>query len=258
MKAEKYPELRERNGVEIMEKKRLLVVSAHPADFVWRAGGTIASYIQKGHTVKIIVLSYGIRGECNDLWKQPGQTVESVKATRDAESRRAAAILGVTDIEYWDYEDYPFTYDRERMDRLTRAIREFRPDILLTHDKNDVLNPDHNAVSEMVFRCSVMSNSRGVQMEGTTVTKQMAIFGFEPHQTEISGYVPTMMIDITDSFDKKVEAMHCFKSQSHLIEYYTQRAFMRGNHARRLSGNQSYQYAESFHHFFPSVGEEFT
>ena len=240
-----------------MEKKRMLVISAHPADFVWRAGGTIASYIEKGHDVKIIVLSYGIRGECNDLWKAPNQTIESVRATRDSESRAAAAILGVTDIEYWDYEDYPFVYDRDSMDRLTLAIRNYRPDIILTHDKNDALNPDHNAVSEMAFQCSVMSNSRGVQLEGTEVTKQMAIYGFEPHQTEISGFVPTMIIDITDVYDKKIEAMNCFKSQSHLIEYYKERAFMRGNHARRLSGVQTYKYAETFHSFFPSVGSEF-
>lgn len=240
-----------------MEKKKMLVVSAHPADFVWRAGGTIASYIEKGHEVKVIVLSYGIRGECNDLWKQPGQNPTSVRAARDAESRRAAEMLGVEDIEYWDYEDYPFTYDREMLDRLAREIREFRPDIILTHDRNDAFNPDHNTVSEMAFRCSIMANSAGVQIEGTRATSQMAIYGFEPHQTEISGYVPTMIIDITDTYEKKVEAMNCFKSQSHLIEYYKERAFMRGNHARRISGNQSYKYAESFHHFFPSVSQEF-
>ena len=47
--------------------------------------------------------------------------------------------------------------------------------------------------------------------------------------------------------------MECFKAQGHLIEYYKQRAFMRGNHARRLSGRKDCQYAESFARVFPQV-----
>jgi 4-oxalomesaconate hydratase len=50
--------------------------------------------------------------------------------------------------------------------------------------------------------------------------------------------------------------MKCFKAQSHLIEYYTQRAFLRGNHIRRISGNQTYKYAECFSNFFPVAAEE--
>ncbi len=62
------------------EKKRLLVVSAHAADYVWRAGGTIAHYIQKGAPVRVIVLSLGVRGESNHLWKTPGVTPQEVAA----------------------------------------------------------------------------------------------------------------------------------------------------------------------------------
>lgn len=93
-------------------------------------------------------------------------------------------------------------------------------------------------------------------MDGTKTTKQMQLFGFEPHQTELSHYVPGQFVDISDVYEQKVAAMKCFKAQSHLIEYYTQRAFMRGNHARRLSGRQTYRYAESFSRFFPVVSEE--
>jgi 4-oxalomesaconate hydratase len=84
----------------------------------------------------------------------------------------------------------------------------------------------------------------------------MQLYGFEPHQTELSHYVPGHFIDITAVYEKKVNAMKCFKAQSHLIEYYTQRAFMRGNHARRLSGCQEYRYAESFARVFPVVSTE--
>lgn len=237
--------------------KKLLVVSAHAADYVWRSGGTIAKYIKNGAEVHVVVLSFGIRGESNDLWKQPNQTADTVKAIRRQETTAAAAELGITNIEFWDLKDYPMDFDKELEDRMVRKIRTVRPDYIITHDRNDILNPDHNKVHEFVFRCSVMSNSKGVLTTGLEATKQMQIYGFEPHQTELSGFKPDCFIDITETYEQKVKAMHCFKAQSHLIEYYTQRAFMRGNHARRLSGNQTYKYAESFASVFPYVGESF-
>src|SRR5699024_10769206 len=123
------------------------------------------------------------------------------------------------------------------------------------HDKTDILNPDHDNIHKLVWRSSVQSNSSGVLTEGYPTTKQMRIFGFEPHQTEISEYVPDQFIDITSVYDKKVEAMNCFKGQEHLIQYYKDRAAMRGNHARRLSGNPSYKFAESFASYYPVVSE---
>lgn len=240
-----------------IDQKRLLVISAHAADYVWRCGGTIAKYISQGAQVKVVVLSLGVRGESGHLWKQPGQTTEQVTSIRRQECLAAASCLGLDDIEIWDYRDYPLVITEELSERLLHTIRTFRPDIIVTHDKYDVLNPDHNAVSQAVFACSVQSNSAGVLVDGTTVTKQMRIFGFEPHQTELSHFLPGMFINITDSFEKKEAAMNCFRAQNHLIEIYRQRAVLRGNHARRLSGNQSYKYAECFAAFFPPVCEEF-
>ena len=240
----------------MIKGKRMLVVSAHAADYVWRAGGTIAKYIKEGADVHVVVLSFGVRGESNDLWKQEGATADSVKAVRRAETKAAAEVLGVEQIEFWDLQDYPMQFNTELEERLVRKIRAVQPDIILTHDRYDVLNPDHNQVSDFTYRCSIMSNSNGVKLEGTKTTKQMRIFGFEPHQTELSDFKPDSLIDITDVYEQKITAMKCFKAQSHLIEYYTQRAFLRGNHLRRISGNQSFKYGESFANYFPTAGEE--
>lgn len=240
--------------------KKVLVVSAHAADYVWRSGGTIAKYIKNGAEVHVVVLSFGIRGESNDLWKREGATNDSVREIRFAETTEAAKALGIQFIEFWDLPDYPMdqSLTPEIQERLIRKIREVQPDIILTHDKNgdDVLNPDHNVVSQFVFACSIQSNSSGVQIEGTKTTSQMRLFGFEPHQTELSNFKPGSLVDITETYDQKVTAMNCFKAQGHLIEYYRERAFLRGNHIRRISGNQAYKYAECFSNFFPVAGEE--
>jgi len=50
----------------------VLVFSAHAADFVWRAGGTIALYASRGHRVRILCLSHGERGESQGAWKEQG------------------------------------------------------------------------------------------------------------------------------------------------------------------------------------------
>ena len=234
----------------------LLVVSAHAADFVWRAGGTIAKYVRHGANVALVVLSYGVRGESNDLWNVKGQTADNVKRIRHDEIEAARKHLGVQDIEIWDYDDYLMEFPPERMDRMIRKIREVKPRHIITHGPKDAFNPDHERVCRFVFEASVLSISNGVRIEGYPTAKQARIFGFEPHQTEICDFKPEVIIDITETYEQKVAAMEVFKAQKHLIDYYTERARMRGNHARRCSGNSQYQYAETFSRFFPYVGEE--
>ncbi|VBB09533.1 glcnac-pi de-n-acetylase [Lucifera butyrica] len=234
----------------------LLVVSAHAADFVWRSGGTMAKYIKNGANVSLVILSYGVRGESNDLWKQEGQTMESVKKARHAEVEQALMQLNIKNVEFWDLEDYKLEFTREHMERMVKKIREVRPHYIITHGPKDAFNPDHENVSKFVWEASVLSISNGVKIEGYPTAKQARIFGFEPHQTEICDFKPDVIIDITETYQQKEAAMQCFKAQKHLIAYYADRAKMRGNHARRCSGNSEYKYAESFSRFYPYVGGE--
>ncbi len=74
------------------DEKTALVVSAHSADFVWRAGGAIALHQEKGFKVTVVCLSYGERGESAKLWKQQGMTLEKVKKERRLEAENAVAL----------------------------------------------------------------------------------------------------------------------------------------------------------------------
>ena len=64
-----------------------LVVSAHAADFVWRAGGAIALAAARGHRVTVLCLTYGERGESASAWRA-GKTLEEIKALREDEASR--------------------------------------------------------------------------------------------------------------------------------------------------------------------------
>jgi 4-oxalomesaconate hydratase len=116
--------------------KTALVVSAHAADFVWRAGGAIALHAARGWSVKIVCLSYGERGESAKLWREPGMTLEKVKANRRAESQAAAEVLG-GEVEFFDCGDYPMRVPDEALFRLADLYRSAQPEFVLTHSIED-------------------------------------------------------------------------------------------------------------------------
>lgn len=230
---------------------RLLVIGAHSADFVWRAGGAVAMATADGGVARVIALSYGERGESGELWKTPGQTVERVKEIRHGEAERAAAVLGA-DFRCLDLGDYPLEIDPGALVRISDEIREFAPDAVVTHTDTDPFNPDHPVAYRAVDRARGLAAGAGVASAFETV-RPPALFLFEPHQPELCNFTPTTFVDITSVYERKVEAMAEMKAQRYLQSYYAERAAHRGNHARRASGNQEVRYAEAFQRMIPQV-----
>jgi 4-oxalomesaconate hydratase len=231
--------------------ERLLVIGAHSADFVWRAGGVVAVTTAAGGTAQVLALSYGERGESGELWKEPGQTVERVKEIRHGEAERAAAALGAT-FECLDLGDYPLDLDRDALVALAERIREFAPDMLITHTDRDPFNPDHAAAFFAVERARALAAGAGVASAFDTI-QPPELFLFEPHQPELCNFVPTTFVDITPVFERKQAAMAEMQAQAYLHTYYAQRAEQRGNHARRSSGDPAIRYAEAFQRVTPQV-----
>jgi 4-oxalomesaconate hydratase len=229
----------------------MLVIGAHAADFVWRAGGAVAVTTRNGGVARIIALSYGERGESGELWKQEGQTLERVKQIRHAEADRAAAALG-SEFRCLDLGDYPLEIDRDALARIADEIREFAPDVLITHTDTDPFNPDHPVAFGAVTRARGLAAGAGVPSAFETV-KPPALFLFEPHQPELCNFIPTTFVDITAVIDAKLAAMAEMKAQAYLQTYYAQRAEHRANHARRASGNTAVRYAEAFQRVTPQV-----
>ena len=234
--------------------KRMLVIGAHSADFVWRAGGAIAVTKSRGGTARVVALSYGERGESGELWKEPGQTVEHVKEVRHGEAERAAAALGA-DFVALDLGDYPLEIDKEGLVRIADVIRDFAPDVLLTHTDKDPFNPDHAAAFFAVERARALAAGAGVTSAFAIVDPPELLL-FEPHQPELCNFVPTTFVDITPVIEQKQAAMAEMKAQAYLQTYYGQRAEQRGNHARRSSGNNAIRYAEAFQRVTPQVVAE--
>ena len=231
--------------------RKLLVIGAHSADFVWRAGGAIAITTAGGGDARVLALSYGERGESGELWKEPGQTVERVKELRHAKAERAAAALGA-EFGCLDLGDYPLQVDGDALVSIADRIREFSPDVVLTHTDRDPFNPDHASAFFAVERARALAAGAGVPSAFETVQPPELLL-FEPHQPELCNFVPTTFVDITPVIEKKNAAMAEMKAQAYLVTYYTQRGEQRGNHARRSSGDSSIRYAEAFQRVTPQV-----
>jgi 4-oxalomesaconate hydratase len=231
--------------------RRILVIGAHSADFVWRAGGAIAAATRAGGVAQVIALSYGERGESGELWKEPGQTIDAVKRVRHAEAEKAAAAVGA-EFRALDFGDYPLEIDAGRLARVVDAIREFAPHVLVTHTDTDPFNPDHPVAHAAVVRARSLAAGAGVASAFDSI-RPPDLFLFEPHQPELCNFTPTTFVDITDVYEVKVEAMAAMQAQKYLQTYYGQRGEQRGNHARRASGDQSVRYAEAFQRVLPQV-----
>jgi len=232
--------------------RRLLVIGAHSADFVWRAGGAIAVTTAAGDVAQVLALSYGERGESGELWKEQGMTVERVKEVRRDEAERAAGHLGAG-FESLDLGDYPLVVDRDGLNAIAAKIREFAPDVVLTHTDRDPFNPDHAEAFFAVEKARALAAGAGTASAFGEPFEPPELLLFEPHQPELCNFVPNVFLDITSVIEQKRAATAEMKAQSHLVGYYDQLAARRANHARRSGGATSIEYAEAFQRVTPQI-----
>lgn len=234
-----------------MTGRRMLVVGAHSADFVWRAAGAIAVHTAAGGEAQVVALSYGERGESGELWKEPGQTVENVKRIRREEAEQAAAAVGAS-FTGFDLGDYPLRVDDDAVERLADLMREYAPHVVLTHPEKDPFNPDHPEAHRATLRARLLT-SGAVVASGFKTAPPSELLVFEPHQPDLCGFVPDTFLDITPVIDAKRAAMKAMAAQRYLQEYYAQRGEQRANHARKLTGNEEIRFAEAFQRLLPKV-----
>jgi 4-oxalomesaconate hydratase len=231
-----------------------LVVSAHAADFVWRAAGAIALAATRGERVTVLCLTYGERGESASAWRA-GRSLEEIKALRRGEAETAAAALGAQ-IEFLDAGDYPLRETDELVDRIVGVYRRVNPSVVLTHPLADPYNQDHPAAAQMALRARVLAQAIGYPAPGEPIGAP-PVFLFEPHQSEMCGFKPEVLLDITPVFEAKRKAMEAMAAQQHLWEYYTDLARRRGTQLRRNAGPNlglpQSTLAEAYMRVFPQV-----
>lgn len=128
--------------------ERVLVVAAHPDDAEFGAAGTVARWVGEGAEVRYLVVTRGDKGS-----DDPTVDPSVLGALREREQRAAAAEIGVAGVDFLDEPDGQVEPTLQLRERITYAIRAFRPEIVMGHDptvlfvNNEWVNhPDHRAV----------------------------------------------------------------------------------------------------------------
>jgi LmbE family N-acetylglucosaminyl deacetylase len=130
--------------------RRVLVVAAHPDDIEFGAAGTIARWVGEGASVRYLVATRGDKGS-----DAPHADVAALVELREREQRAAAAEIGVDGVDFLDEPDGQVQASLELRERITRAVRAWQPEVVMTHDptvlfvNNEWVNhPDHRAVGQ--------------------------------------------------------------------------------------------------------------
>lgn len=132
--------------------ERVLVVAAHPDDIEFGAAGTVARWVGEGAEVRYLLMTRGDKGS-----DDPDADPVALASLREAEQRAAAAEIGVHAVDFLDEPDGQVEPSLRLRERVTRAIRTHRPEIVMSHDptvlfvNNEWVNhPDHRAVGTVV------------------------------------------------------------------------------------------------------------
>ncbi|MEC5178980.1 PIG-L deacetylase family protein [Arthrobacter sp. CG_A4] len=193
--------------------ERVLCFTAHPDDIDFGAAGTIAAWTAAGVQVSYCIMTDGDAGGFD-----PDKR-EEVSGLRNAEQRRAAALVGVTDIHYLHQRDGYLEPSHEVIREVVRLIRQLRPDVVLSmHPERNWTriqksHPDHLAVGEAVTRAVYPA------LENPFAYPELAEAGLEayklPYLWLFAGPEEreNHFVDVTGQVDGKLAAIHVHASQ---------------------------------------------
>lgn len=192
---------------------RVLAVYAHPDDPEISAGGTLARWAAAGSEVHVLVTTLGDKGSSD-----PDVDTEALARLRREESAAAARVLGVAGTHHLDHPDGELPDDRVLRAELVRAIRSLRPDVVLCPDPTAVFFGD-GYVNHRDHRVTGFAaiDAASPAAGNPHYFPELRAEGLEVHQPRalyLSGTLePNVWIDVSDTLDRKVEALFCHASQ---------------------------------------------
>jgi len=187
--------------------KNILVFIAHQDDETIGCGGTLRKFYEMGHNVIVSFVTDGSTGI--DQSQEIG--TETIVDTRLKESQRACKILGVTKIEQMKLRCQDVENSQKNFHKFIRLIRKYQPDIIITHYEKDK-HRDHRATYEIVSEASWKA-SENIHAELGPPHKVGDVWCCEV--TDLIDK-PDIYVDITGCFDKKMEALTEYSSQSYV------------------------------------------
>lgn len=190
----------------------VMLVGAHPDDCDLKAGGLTALYRDRGHDVRILSMTNGDAGHHET-------TGVALADRRKKEGEAAAGVVGAT-FEMFDNSDGELMPTLPERRRLIRYIREYDPDLLVTHRPNDY-HPDHRYTAQLVRDAAYMVRVPSICPETPALDSDPVIGYFHDHFEKPNPFDPDVIVAIDDVVEQKVEMLHCHESQMYEWLPYT-------------------------------------
>jgi LmbE family N-acetylglucosaminyl deacetylase len=196
--------------------KRVLSIHAHPDDQEFTVAGTLAKWARAGTEVVTVCLT---RGEAGSNKSTPADmTRERLAKIREEEQRAACRVLGISEVVFLGYEDGVLTPSIDMRRDLTRLIRRYRPDAVVSGDPTVryygtryMNHPDHRVAADVALDAVFPS------AETRFIFPELLDEGLAPHKVPrvfIHGASrPDTFIDIAGVIDLKIAALREHKSQ---------------------------------------------
>lgn len=233
--------------MEAEQVQQVLVVAAHPDDIDFGSAGTIATWTEAGLDVSYCVLTDGDAGGFD-----PEVPRSEIGGIRQDEQRKAAATLGVTEVEFLGYPDGRLTASFELRRDIARVIRRVRPDrMLIPSPERDLRNlyvshPDHLAAGEAAL-CAVYPDARNpfaypelLEHEGLDAHTVPEVWVMSANN-QADHYV-----DITETIDRKLAALRAHSSQTAHMSALDERIRSWGAMQAQAAGLAEGRFAEGY------------
>jgi len=226
-----------------MEAKQaqVMVVTPHPDDAEYGVAGTVVRWVNQGKKIVYVVCTNGDKGT-SDTSVKP----EELAKTREGEQMAAANLLGVREVIFLRHPDQGLEDTPEFRKEIVRLIRMYRPETVVTADpyRRYIWHRDHRMTGQVTLD-AIFPYARDIFSY-----PDLAKEGLDPHKvkevllwgTEDVNY----RSDITETFDVKLSALRCHKSQVGHIPLQELEDRLRERH-RSLAQGEKCELAEGFH-----------
>lgn len=197
--------------IEPPGSSRILVVAAHPDDIESWCAGTLGRAVDRGSDVRVLLVTSGDKGSSD-----PTATTATVTAQREREALEGAARLGLQSVEFLRHLDGEVEDTRELRGHIVRSIRQWRPEILFTHD------PEHPYPPYLAHRDHRLTGRAAIDAAYPLARDRLAFpehecEGLRPHTVRelwlFASTAADCVVDISETFERKLSARLAHASQ---------------------------------------------
>ena len=219
----------------------VLVLSAHPDDAEFGAAGTVARWTDEGKKIVYVICTNGDKGT-SDRTLAPDQLLK----IRKKEQQAAAEVLGVQEVVFLDFPDQGLEDTPALRKQIVRLIRTYQPGVLVTSDpyRRYLWHRDHRIIGQVAMD-AVFPYARD-----HLAYPDMLAQGLEPHKVAEILFWGAEDInyrsDITDTFDRKIDALRCHASQMREFKTTDPVNWLR-DRCREMAQGEAFELAEGFH-----------